>query len=95
MVVPEEYYIFYSETKEQSSLFAIAAMKYVLDALNAAEQFDEYELFADAGPHFRSSRFMGWVLCDMPVGRQTVTVPFFAAGYMGPLGCLSKVQSYV
>lgn len=56
-------YIFLSEVKEQSSLFAQACLMRVLE-LERADQprLDTVNVLCDSGPHFLSGRFLAYVL---------------------------------
>ena len=58
-------HVFFSKTKEQSAMFFISCLKVVMAEWGARE-YDEWQLFVDAAPHFKSTRLLGWFLLDAP-----------------------------
>ena len=82
------YYTYASHCLEQSSQFALTCVRDALDRADAAT-FQRQVVWADCGPHFRSSRFLGEVLVTAVEERPRLLVSevnLFAEGHgKGPV----------
>jgi hypothetical protein len=75
------YYTFCSGVREQSSLFVVACLEHILTLLDI-KQYKRIKWWSDVGPHFLSSRWVGyWLYHMVKKHRVHSTINFFPAGH--------------
>ena len=77
----KRYYTFCTDVKEQSSLFTISCVEHVLTLLDVSS-YKHFHWWSDIGPHFLSTRWLGYWLVHLVRSYKVICrIRFFPAGH--------------